>query len=281
MRKYHDFKSAKEIYIERVLYHIHYKKMHKRISEEILNHMDDMYDDFSASCDDEIEITKKVLDEMGDPDDLGLELKEANKRKLFIARIFKATIICLIIYLVLTLSIAVIEEVRPYIKAEDSLTIQETINQEIWGGEGETELLTEIERNDIVYRVYVTTVLSNNYIHTTSAHSITLFGFPVKNKFIANGGTGIGSLNATHFVQIDERLYLVIYFGNDKEKYLKYYYKPIDLESGLESYWSDFIELPQDATTENPRYLFVDIPKEYDVGKIDRFDENKELIERD
>ena len=43
----------------------------------------------------------------------------------------------------------------------------------------------------------------------------------MKDKFISSGGTGIGSLNATHFVDIDEELELAIYFGNDKERYLK------------------------------------------------------------
>ena len=82
MRKFYNFKEKKELYIERVLFNIHYKRLGKRIKEEISNHMDDMYEDFSSTCDDEYEITRKVLEEMGDPDELGLQFKEANKRKL-------------------------------------------------------------------------------------------------------------------------------------------------------------------------------------------------------
>lgn len=276
MRKFYSFKDAKEIYIERVLYHIHYGRLKKRIKEEIENHMDDMYNDFKNDFDNELDIAKKVVDEMGDPDELGLKLKKANKRILFISGFFKRALIVFVIVFAINISEAVIKEVRPYIKAENSSTIQEAINQEHYSGKGKTELLTEIEHNDIIYRVYVTTVSSHNYIYTTTAHSITLFGIPVKNKFISSGGTGIWSLNATHFVDIDEELELAIYFGNDKERYLKCYYEPIDSESKLDAYWSDFIELPQDASTENPKYLYLNIPKGYNLGKIERFNENKE-----
>ena len=276
MRKFYNFKEAKEIYIERVLYHIHYGRLKKRIKEEIENHMDDMYDDFKNDFDNELDVAKKVVDEMGDPNKLGIELKEANKRILFVLGCFKRALIIFILAFAINISEAVVKEVYPYIKSEDSSTIQEAINQENYSGKGETELLIEIDRNDVVYRVYVTTVLPENYIHTTLAYSIKLFGFPVKDKFISSGGTGIGSLNATHFVDIDEELELAIYFGNDKERYLKCYYEPIDSESKLDAYWSDFIELPQDASTENPKYLYLNIPKGYDLGKIERFNENKE-----
>lgn len=276
MRELKDFNTEKNIYIGKVLNHIHYKKLHTRIYEEISNHMDDMYEDFSSTCDDEKEVTKKVLEEMGNPNKLGIELKEANKRILFVLGCFKRALIIFILAFAINISEAVVKEVYPYIKSEDSSTIQEAINQENYSGKGETELLIEIERNDVVYRVYVTTVLPENYIHTTLAYSIKLFGFPVKDKFISSGGIGIGSLNATHFVDIDEELELAIYFGNDKERYLKCYYEPIDSESKLDAYWSDFIELPQDASTENPKYLYLNIPKGYDLGKIERFNENKE-----
>ncbi|MBO5856654.1 MAG: hypothetical protein J6Q87_00195 [Clostridia bacterium] len=67
MKELKDFNTEKSIYIGKVLNHIHYKKLHTRIYEEISNHLDDMYEDFSAECDDEKEVTKKVLEEMGHP----------------------------------------------------------------------------------------------------------------------------------------------------------------------------------------------------------------------
>ena len=64
MREIKDFETEKNIFIGKVLNHIHYKKLHTRIYEELSNHMDDMYEDFSSNCDDETEITKKILEEM-------------------------------------------------------------------------------------------------------------------------------------------------------------------------------------------------------------------------
>ena len=55
------------------------KKLHTRIYEELSNHMDDMHEDFSSICNDEKEVTQRVLDEMGNPEKLGYELKNANK----------------------------------------------------------------------------------------------------------------------------------------------------------------------------------------------------------
>ena len=63
MKELKDFNTEKSIYIGKVLNHIHYKKLHTRIYEEISAHLDDMYEDFSSNCDDEEEITRKVLEE--------------------------------------------------------------------------------------------------------------------------------------------------------------------------------------------------------------------------
>lgn len=82
MREIKDFDSEKRIYIGKVLGHIHHKKLHTRIYEEISNHMDDMYDDFKNDFDNELDVAKKVIDEMGDPEELGNELKKAHKDTL-------------------------------------------------------------------------------------------------------------------------------------------------------------------------------------------------------
>ena len=60
MRAIKDFDTEKNIYIGKVLNHIHYKKLHSRIYEEISTHMDDMYEDFSAKCDFEYSCPEKL-----------------------------------------------------------------------------------------------------------------------------------------------------------------------------------------------------------------------------
>ena len=97
MREIKDFDTEKKIYIGKVLNHIHYNKLHTRIYEEFSNHMDDMYDDFSNTCNDEIEITKKVIDEMGSPDVLGDELKKVHSKTLRWVKIRRIAIIFIII----------------------------------------------------------------------------------------------------------------------------------------------------------------------------------------
>ena len=53
------FEQFKNEYLNKALKPIHYKKLKKRIHEELSAHIDDMYEDFSKDCDDELEIVKK------------------------------------------------------------------------------------------------------------------------------------------------------------------------------------------------------------------------------
>lgn len=283
MRKYHDFKSAKEIYIEQVLRHIHYKKMHKRITEEISSHMDDMYEDFKDEFDSEIETTKKVINEMGNPDDLGLELKEANKRKLFIAKILKiAFAISILPALVLThiLVINLVEEVRPYFYAEEIEIIEQQIADEHNNGEP-VIFLAEAENNGIVHRYYLPTEQKEGRFEFYYTESIIVFGKSFKDKFLGFGSTS-GPYSDVHLFNLDEGYpandHLIVLTGNPEEKYVKLYLEPIDRESELEPYWSDFIEIPQGATYENPIIFKSDVPEEYKWNTWEAFDKNKEPI---
>ncbi len=282
MRKYHDFKSAKEIYIERVLYHIHYKKMHKRIKEEIENHMNDMYEDFKDDFDTEIEATKKVIEEMGDPDDLGLELKEANKTKLFIARLCKITVGISIIplaFFAIVLIGNICNEIGPYFKATDIETKEMQIVENYNNGEP-IQLLAEIESDGIVYRYYLPDERpENNFVHF-STKSIKVFGISVKDKFVEYGRSSGPDDNEMR-LSIGNSFgtdYLWILYGETKQKYVKKFYEPIDSDSELEAYWSDFITVPQYGTYENPVILYDQAPEGYKWNSFQEYDENKEPV---
>lgn len=285
MKEIKDFETEKKIYIGKVLRHIHYKKLHTRIYEEISTHMDDMYEDFSSNCDDETEITKKVLDEMGHPHYLGLELKKANRTKLFWARFFKIafalTVMIGLYYIQIPLSY-IYDEICFYSYAESIEIIEEKIRQEDFVG-GEIRLLTEIEHENIIYKVYVPVTPSEYYIKAIGARSITVFGVPVKDKFIVRGGGSSSGMNDTIFIGMDENHsltdYIEVHFGDNEETYIKHYFEPIYSDSGLKPYWSDFIEVPQDATTDNPKWLFIDSPDGYRTHYYERFDENKKPID--
>ncbi len=280
MRKFNNFKEAKDIYIERVLYHIHYGKLKKRIKTEIENHMNDMYDDFKDDFDTEIEATKKVIEEMGDPDDLGLELKEANKTKLFIARLCKIAVGIGSIpfaFFVVVLIGNIFSEVGPYFTGTDIETKEMQIVEKYNNGEP-IHLLAEIESDGIVYRYYLPDERPENNFVYFSTKSIKVFGISVKDKFVSYGRSSGPDdnemrLNIGNSFSTD---HLWILYGETGPKYVKRFYEPIDTDSGLEPYWSDFIKIPQYGTYENPVILYDQAPEGYKWNTFQSYDENKE-----
>lgn len=281
MREIKDFDTEKNIYIGKVLEHIHYKKLHTRIYEELSDHLDDMYEDFSTECDDEQEITKRVFEEMGHPHYLGLELKKANKTKLFVARVFKiacAIFTLPIIYLGIVAVSLVGNEISDF---SHTNTIEET---EEWIIKNRTDgkpikFLTEIEHDGVVHRIYVPEV-QDEHFNIYHIHSTKLFGVDIKNRF-ERSTSNFCSTDTYTMADLDtsygfsDVLYIV--FNAPEEKYLKVEYIPA--KDGLNRYWSDFIEIPQNATIDDPKYFILDCPDGYRWNNYERFDENKELIE--
>lgn len=288
MKETKDFNTEKNIYIGKVLNHIHYKKLHTRIYEEISNHMDDMYEDFSTNCDDEKEITRKVLEEMGHPHYLGLELRKANKTKLFWARAFK--IACAILTLPILYSVYVLVahigmEISDYFNAYDIEKAEQRIIEYYNDGEP-IKLLTEVEKDGIIYKFYVPKKQSEDDLKVYYTKSIDVFGISVKDKFSGFGGGHMGnsSRDADSVLLLTEGVpnsdYDCLYFFSKPydTKYIKIYYEPF-LDNKVEPYWSDYIEIPQDGTKDNPKWLLIECPDGYEWNKYERFDENKEVIE--
>lgn len=282
MRELKDFNTEKSIYIGKVLNHIHYKKLHTRIYEEISNHMDDMYEDFSASCDDEKEITKRVLEEMGHPHYLGLELKKANKTILFWARMFKiacAVLTLPIIYLSIVAVLLVGSEISDFSHTHTVKEAEQWIVEE--KNDGKTiNLLTEIEHEGVVHRIYVPEFQDEEDFNIYHIASTKFFGINIKDKFEFAHSTFLSSDDYT-IADLEESFglsdVLFIYFDTPEEKYLKVEY--ISREDNSRGTWSDFIEIPQDGTMKNPKCVLFDCPDGYRWSKYKRFDENKEVIE--
>ncbi|MBR2953960.1 MAG: hypothetical protein IKC45_06215 [Clostridia bacterium] len=282
MREIKDFDTEKKIFIGKVLNHIHYNKLHARIYEELSNHMDDMYEDFSSTCDDEKEVTKRVINEMGNPDELGYELKKANKRKLLWVRIFKIifTVIALPLpyfmwALIGNIGLEIVDFARSYTVSEAEQWIVENKT------DGEPiKLLTEIEHNGVIHKIYVPEV-QDEIFDIYQINSVKLFGINIKDKFEYNHSTYLSSDEYT-IANLNTETYrlsdaLFIYFDNPQEEYLKV--KCIPTEEGLDEYWSDFIKIPQNGTVDKPEYVLFDCPDGYRWNKYERYDENKELIE--
>ena len=287
MKELKDFNTEKSIYIGKVLNHIHYKKLHTRIYEEISNHMDDMYEDFSAGCDDEKEVTKKVLEEMGHPHYLGLELKKANKSVLLRAKIFKITCAVLtlpIIYLSIVAVSIVGSEISHYFNAHDIEEKEEIMMEDYNGGEP-IKLFAEIEHNGFVYRFYIPEK-PKDYFTFYYTQSIKVFNISIKDKFGVRGGGGreYPETDSPRLFVLDSPDWhgdiLHIYCAPSTPKYMKVYYEPTDASSGLEPYWSDFFEIPQNATYDNPQYIIIDSPDGYNYSNYEEFNENKEPIDK-
>ena len=286
MKELKDFNTEKSIYIGKVLNHIHYKKLHARIYEELSTHLDDMYEDFSSTCNDEKEITKRVFEEMGHPHYLGLELKKANKNILFWARVFKiacAVLTLPIIYLSIVVVSLVGSEISDYFHAHN-IEEKEQIMMEDYNDGEPIKLFAEIEHNGFVYRFYIPEK-EKDYFTFYYTQSIKVFNISVKDKFGVRGGGG------REYPETDNpRLFVLdspdwhgdilhIYYAPSIPKYMKVYYEPTDESSGLEPYWSDFFEIPQNATYDNPQYIIIDSPNGYNYSRYEEFNENKEPID--
>lgn len=284
MREIKDFDTEKKIYIGKVLNHIHYKKLHSRIYEELSNHLDDMYEDFSSTCDNEIEIIKRVIDEIGNPDELGEELKKANATKLLISRVFKT--ICFILSIPLLYSAWVVTahvgmEIIDYTRTYTITEAEEWIMKNRTEGKA-IKLLTEIEHEGVVHRIYVPEAQSENF-DIYHICSVKLFGINIKDRFeyahstyISSDEYTIANLNTESYRLTDT---LFIYFADPLYEYIKIEY--ISLEDSTRGKWSDFIKIPQNGTVDKPECVLFDCPDGYRWNHYERFDENKELKECD
>lgn len=281
MREIKDFDTEKKIYIGKVLNHIHYKKLHTRIYNELSNHMDDMYDDFKNDYDNELDVAKKVIDEMGDPDELGLELKEANKKILRIARAFKVTLALSIIPVLIfcqTVLYDVIIEIAEYYKAVDIATIEARMSEEYNNGEP-IRLFAEADHNGKVSRYYVPDEQPEGRFVCIHTESITVLGKSYKDKFLYFGCSGSGYSDIHKFtLDYNSHDYLLVLTAPTEAKYYKMYLQPVYPDSGLGPYWSDYVEYPQNGTYENPVSVLIDLPEGYHWSYIENFDANKKLI---
>ena len=277
------FEQFKNEYLKKALKPIHYKKLKNRINEELSAQMDDMYDDFIKNCDNELEIIKKIREEMGNATELGMELKEANKRKLFVTKVFKITFAILALPMLISLislSMFVIDDMTTYFYADSIEEREQLLSQEYNDGEP-IKFLYEIENEGIVYRYYVPEERKENGYNLYHTESIKVLGISVKNKFAAFGASSGNNENIFKIRTNPHKLYdnyYYIFIGPTEEKYVKLYYEPVDIESDSEPYWSDFIEFPQNGTYEEPVAIFLDCPDGYHWNTYEEFDENKNPI---
>lgn len=87
-----------EEYLKQVLAHVKFKYDHNPIYFELMNHMEDRYEDFLGEGMDEEQATKEVITYMGNADVIGEELNQAHSPLLgWVWRVLKNVLIVLII----------------------------------------------------------------------------------------------------------------------------------------------------------------------------------------
>ncbi len=279
------FEQFKKEYLNNALRPIHYKKLKRRIQEELSSHMDDMYEDFSQNCDDEEKIINKILIEMGNPTKLGIELKEANKRKLFIAKFLKITFAIMALPMMIStisLSMFIIDDTTAYFNSYSIEDSEQFIIDEYNDGKSINHLIT-IDKDDTTFRYYISAKQKNEGYDLFHTESTSFLGINIKDRITAfgasNGNTSdnIIIISDNKYGYNDKYYYIII--GPTEEKYIKLYYEPKDYHDLSKSYWSEFIELPQNGNYEEPAIICIECPEGYIRSNSDRFNENKQLLE--
>ena len=279
------FEQFKKEYLNNALRPIHYKKLKRRIQEELSSHMDDMYEDFTQNCDDEEEIINKILIEMGNPTKLGIELKEVNKRKLFIAKFLKITFAIMalpVMISTISLSMFIIDDTMAYFNSYSIEDSEQFIIDEYNDGKSINHLIT-IDKGDTTFRYYISAKQKSEGYDLFHTESASFLGINIKDRITAFGASN-GNTSDNIIIISDNKhgyndKYYYIIIGPTEEKYIKLYYEPKDYHDLSKSYWSEFIELPQNGNYEEPAIICIECPEGYIRSNSDRFDENKQLLE--
>lgn len=102
MKGYESFTKEKMVYLYKATKPITYKKLQNRIYFELSNHIDDMFCDYIDNGMNEENATEKFLNEMGNPEELGQELKKAHSKMLFLIKLRNVAIILTVFVLIIS-----------------------------------------------------------------------------------------------------------------------------------------------------------------------------------
>lgn len=102
MKNYETFTKEKMLYLYKATKPIKYKKLQNRIYFELSNHIDDMFCDYIDEGMSEKDATEKFLNEMGNPEELGEELKKTHRRTLRFAKFQKVAIVLAVFALIIS-----------------------------------------------------------------------------------------------------------------------------------------------------------------------------------
>ncbi len=307
-----DVYYCKEKYLDKVGIHINCRKVRKRVLNELSDHLDESYEDKMQEINNPLDAMESVCIDMGDPHILGEELKEANKNKIRACRTKNIVTLLICAFFVLISPVLFIifgnlsADVSYYLNSYKIAEVEQHIVEK-YNDNKPIKFIDELEDNGVIYRYYMPVEKQENKMAVYVAYSIIIFNKSYDERFrsyecvtkitddiykIEDALTDkpyLGFPNSQHY---HEDYYnatnVIIYASQPEEKFIKAYYEPIKSNNktdpywntyGLESYWSDFIEIPQNATYDNPAVCIVDCPDGYTLKYYVRYDENKNIIE--
>ncbi len=161
-------------------------RLRKRIRTELSNHMEDMLADFLAQGMEENTAYTQVLTEMGDPEMLRMELRQAYKPTIWRIRVQRLAGLAAAFCFCLFVLIPIGDELRTYHYSKP-LDEAEAYLSAACKEVGALHLLGEVEYNGRLYRYYMPNQQEKGHNRVYCMESVRVFGKELQNRFSIAG----------------------------------------------------------------------------------------------
>lgn len=251
------------------------KKLYKRIYNELSEHMDDMYDDFVSNGIDESYVPEKVIEEMGNAEELGKELYNANKKRYLITTTIAFLVRTAIILFCVICAPPILDELVDYIQYFDIKSVEAALKEEY----GEITFMGEYESNGKNYRLYAPVNQPEDRYEVYSAESAEFFGKNLPDKYHSFGCDFSGSPHiACMFINVGdcylcENAHFEVFLAPSNAKYVSFTYEACN---GCNPYTTDKNEITSEIfeIKDAPCVIEVESIQGYSMYKYNYFDEN-------
>lgn len=257
------------------------KRLYKRIYNELSEHMDDMYEDFVNDGIGESSVPELIVEEMGNAEELGKELYNANKKKYLASRTTTLLVRTAIILICLIYAPTVLNELVDYVQYFDVEDVETALTEEY----GEITFLGEYESNGQKYRLYVPITQPEDCYDVYFAESAKFFGKNLPDKYSSFGhefsGSPIISCMFTNSGDcfMCENVHFEVFLAPSNAKYVSFTYKPC---YHYNPYATDDDEITGEIfeITDAPCVIEVESIQGYSMYKYNYFDENLNPIDK-
>lgn len=276
------YQKLKENYLSVACKPIHKeKRLYKRIYNELSEHMDDMYEDFVNNGIDEDSVPELIIEEMGNAEELGKELYNANKKKYLTSRTITLLVRTAIILICLIYAPPILDELVDYVQYFDVKDVETALIEEY----GEMTFLGEYESNGGNYRLYIPVTQPEDCYKVYFAESAKFFGKNLPNKYSSFGYDFSGSplITCTFINSGDcfmcENARFEVFLAPSNAKYVSFTYKPC---YHYNPYATEENEITSEIfeITDAPCVIEIESIQGYSMYKYNYFDENLNPVDK-